>query len=355
VAIVVVILLVPGLAALMIAIRLIRWALRRRESNPPPIPEAQIVTDGKDPLRPSAETVPTADVTLRVIAGTTGTAILVGLGYVVYVAYEISQHGLFGDSLKMGRPLRIAGVELLPDVIAGGSWDHHVRPALDLADDERRWVASMWLAAARTEHASIAAFERLARQLAHHDAPAALVARCRAAAGDEVRHARSCFALASAFAATPLAAHASASIDLDERVDLVTIARESIVDGCLGEGLAADVAAHGATRATDPAIQTTLAMIAADESRHAELAWDIVAWCAAAGGAVVRGAITDALTRLDAPVSTWTHAAPPARHGFVGAAIVAELAARRRRSVIERARALDAGAGVSDVSASISD
>jgi hypothetical protein len=46
----------------------------------------------------------------------------------------------------------------------------------------------------------------------------------------------------------------------------------------VGETVAALEAAEGAAQALDPAIRTTLAAIARDEARHAELAWDFVAW-----------------------------------------------------------------------------
>ena len=50
----------------------------------------------------------------------------------------------------------------------------------------------------------------------------------------------------------------------------------------------------------DPVIQCSLAMIADDEAVHAELAWEVVALCAARGGAPVRTALVEAAGTLRA-------------------------------------------------------
>ena len=54
---------------------------------------------------------------------------------------------------------------------------------------------------------------------------------------------------------------------------------ESLIDGCLLEGVAAEVAKRALFRARDRQVQAALAIIARDEASHAELAWDVVRWC----------------------------------------------------------------------------
>ena|GEM_PF-7066708 len=64
---------------------------------------------------------------------------------------------------------------------------------------ERERIGLAYLDDALDEHASVPAFERLAVELALHRAPRSLVARALGAAAEEIRHARTCFALAAAY------------------------------------------------------------------------------------------------------------------------------------------------------------
>ncbi|HVY48495.1 MAG TPA: ferritin-like domain-containing protein, partial [Minicystis sp.] len=84
---------------------------------------------------------------------------------------------------------------------------------------------------------------------------------------------------AAAFGAPSLAAFAAAT------------ARE----GCVGETVSAIVAAEQLAAATDPAVRAVLTEIAADEARHAELAWRAVAWALEVGGQDVRAAVAEVL------------------------------------------------------------
>ncbi len=62
---------------------------------------------------------------------------------------------------------------------------------------------------------------------------------------------------------------------------LLAIAIENAVEGCVYETWAALSAAHQARHARDGEVRRAFAVIAADEARHAELAWTIDAWLAA--------------------------------------------------------------------------
>lgn len=126
---------------------------------------------------------------------------------------------------------------------------------------------------AHLEAASVHAFDELAAWLEARQAPASLVARCRAAAADEVRHARWLGALAErrgAVVPTPCPQPVDA--------DLEQVALQNAVEGCVHETWAALEAALAATRAADPALRTLWARIASDEAEHAQLAWDLHAW-----------------------------------------------------------------------------
>lgn len=97
-----------------------------------------------------------------------------------------------------------------------------------LARDQRDALAKLWLISARMEHASVAAFSQLSLHLAALGAPSELVERIHVAALDEIRHARRCYAIASAFAGKALTAGPIAEF------------------AELGAFSAADLAAHGA-------------------------------------------------------------------------------------------------------------
>jgi hypothetical protein len=56
------------------------------------------------------------------------------------------------------------------------------------------------------------------------------------------------------------------------------VAAESLIDGCLNEGAAA-LLLHRLAEHAIPSLSVSLTTTAFDEEAHAELAWDILAWC----------------------------------------------------------------------------
>jgi hypothetical protein len=174
----------------------------------------------------------------------------------------------------------------------GGQWSHGPAPAVsDLSPKTRRALADAWAKDGLFEHASIATFARFAIQLLSVGAPARLLNETLAAGRDEIRHAELCFALASAYAGEPLEADCFPIGD-QLHVDraLPDIVMETVIEGCIGETLAAMQAAAQLELATDPAVVAALEATIEDESRHAELAWRVVAWAIQVGGPEVRAA-----------------------------------------------------------------
>ena len=189
---------------------------------------------------------------------------------------------------------------LPPLPLAGeGGWGGEGAPGPrldDLGPEARAALAAAWTADALLEHASVASFSRLSLALLSAGAPADLVAGAHRAALDEIRHARLCFALASAYAGEEIA---PGPFPLEPEVraaaGLAEIAASAVREGCVGETVAAATAAEQRAGARDPAVRAALAGIAEDEARHAELAWRIVAWAVRAGGSEVRAAAARAL------------------------------------------------------------
>ena len=128
--------------------------------------------------------------------------------------------------------------------------------------------------AAWLEAASVDAFRRLRCELRSHGAPRRLLRAASRSKRDERRHARASKALARHFGVrvAPVACEAIA-----ER-SLAQLALENAVEGCVRETWGALVALRQAARASEPTVRATMARIARDEARHAELAWAIDAW-----------------------------------------------------------------------------
>lgn len=126
---------------------------------------------------------------------------------------------------------------------------------------------------AHLEAASVAAFEQLAALLTGWGAPTELVDRCRVAAREETRHA----ALLAA-----LAARGGVTVTQPEQAPIaasrLAIAAHNAAEGCVFEAWAAVRAAWVAARASDPAVRAAYLPIAADEARHADLAWNLHTW-----------------------------------------------------------------------------
>lgn len=227
-----------------------------------------------------------------------------------------------------GRPLIVDEQPRVASLVAGDAWGAGgaamVRPA----------VAAHWLEAALDEHASVASFARFALELVSVGAPADLLADTAAAMRDEVRHAELAFALARRFGADafqpgPLHCGPARSTSLED----VVVA--TVHEGCVGETLAAAHAELAAQRASDPVVASALKEIAADEARHAALAWRVVQWALSIDPSL-REAVAEAFaasTALDmAP--TQPVAAGLEAYGVLGAQAVEDVRTQTLRDTV---------------------
>ncbi len=157
---------------------------------------------------------------------------------------------------------------------------------------------------AQVEAASVPAFHALHADLVRLRAPRRMLAAVRAAAKDEVRHARAVGRAATRFGArvppTRVAPIAPRSLE--------RLAIENAEEGCVRETFGAAIAAVQAERACDPDVRRMMRIIAREELRHAALAWDVASWLDsrldAAERARVDGARRSALTKLQAEMSS---------------------------------------------------
>lgn len=185
-----------------------------------------------------------------------------------------------GSNCVIGRPLVADGELRTAPPAARTDWSAPVQPDLStLSAPERQEIGEAWLRTAAGEHASVAAFARLALELMRLGAPADLLRDVHAAALDEVRHAEQAYALASAYLGRSMG---PGPLPLPATVTLASTAAEVALaaasEGCRDETLAALVVAESAARASDPAVRAVLAAVSEDEARHAALSWRVLRW-----------------------------------------------------------------------------
>jgi hypothetical protein len=180
----------------------------------------------------------------------------------------------------VGRPFIVAGAHRLAAAACRGDWacDGDEPNVERLEPGARNAIARAWTDVALMEHASVAAFARFTLELLSLGAPAELVARATRAQADEVRHAAEAFRLASAYAGKPVGA---APLDvrgcLDDSSFEASVVN-AMLEGCIGETLAALEAAEAKAHARDAAVARLLDGIVTEESEHAELAFRFVGW-----------------------------------------------------------------------------
>lgn len=132
-------------------------------------------------------------------------------------------------------------------------------------------VAVLLAELATMEAASVTSFVRIHHHLVELGAPRALRDRVAQAAADELAHTRSMVALARSYGASPQ----PPVIAAEPPMTLLARAIDNVVEGLVGETVAALHAALIATRAEDPEVRRVFAEITVDEAQHALLAREL--------------------------------------------------------------------------------
>jgi hypothetical protein len=201
-----------------------------------------------------------------------------------------------------GRPLRIRGRQLHPELGEGSDWTRGLKPdPTGLDEPTRQALEALWLHDAQKEHASVPAFSRIAWMLAAVGAPAELMEWAHRAALEEIEHTRLCFALAAGYSGRSHTVEPMPDLllgGLDEKANpLVTLAVESLSDGCQLEDFNADVAAC-AEVCQEPITRGVLEIIAREERTHADFSWALLTWLLERSPDTVQPAIEKALADL---------------------------------------------------------
>jgi len=179
-----------------------------------------------------------------------------------------------------GRPFVVNGERRRGTVETSGGWETELTPDLGaLGPAQRERIGEYWAAMGREEHAGVGSFARFVLQLLALGAPAALVQDAAQGMNDEIEHATLCFGLAAASLGRTVGVGALEIENcLEGSSDPWTILEATLVEGCVGETSSAAIAAEARRRCADPCIARVLDKIVAEESRHADLAWNFSAW-----------------------------------------------------------------------------
>ena len=157
----------------------------------------------------------------------------------------------------------------------------------------RSLAGSYFAQMAHEEAASVHAFTRLHDELHGLGAPALLVRAAARSARDEIRHARMMTRCAQAHGTSVRAAH----VRRPSPRALEAMARENAAEGCVRETYGALLMHWQATHANEPPLQRMFARIAADETRHAALSWEVARWADAQLDTRARARVSATRTR----------------------------------------------------------
>ncbi|NUP12515.1 MAG: ferritin-like domain-containing protein [Polyangiaceae bacterium] len=241
----------------------------------------------------------------------------------------------------MGRPFTVLGEARTASLASRDDWvTESARSSVELDETTRLALSDAFSSNGLMEHASVASFARFALDLLSLGAPASLVRAAQRAMGDEIRHAELCFSLASRYAGRAIGPKALDCHDPNPTQRTAEdILAATIREGCVGETIAALLAARAADQAEDPGVREALREIAEDEARHAELAWQTIAWALKQRHAAWRKAIERTFAE---PFVVGPGAIAPAKvdpaawraHGQLDPASYQDVVARARTFVI---------------------
>ena len=203
-----------------------------------------------------------------------------------------------------GRPLRLRGRQLHPNLRIGANWTRGTCPdPTGLDDGTRRALEALWLHDAQKEHASVPAFARISWLLSAVGAPPELLRGAQQAALEEIDHAERCFALAAGYGGRQHTVEPMPELidgqPFSLRDPLSTLVYESVTDGVQLEDFNADVAALCAAVCEEPVTRAVLQQIAVEERSHAAFSLQLVRWVQRIDPVRAAAAVARALADLD--------------------------------------------------------
>lgn len=194
-------------------------------------------------------------------------------------SYDTASFQCQEQNCAIGRPLSVEGGVRTADCAPRGDWVGGL--ALDVGErsaELRAALGAWWSDVAAMEHASVGSFARFTLELLSLGAPPELLAEAQRAAADEVAHARLAYTLAGAWRGEAVGPGPMSLDGVRPGADAAAILRALVEEACVGETLGAAEARAAASGVEDPALREALLGVAADEERHAALAWRSLRW-----------------------------------------------------------------------------
>ena len=177
-----------------------------------------------------------------------------------------------------GRPFMQNGEAKRAQTSNSNDWNKDTRIYGQYSDEDRQEAGSWYLQNALFEHASIASFHKFALELMQLGAPPTLLTKVQAAIQDEIIHSQMAFGIACGLLGVPVGPDRM-SIHPQLAQNLKELAISTFTEGAIGESIAVVLAANQRVHTTEPLICEFLDQVIADESKHAELAWETLRWC----------------------------------------------------------------------------
>jgi hypothetical protein len=244
-----------------------------------------------------------------------------------------------GQNCAIGRPLVVDGEIRAAEPCERTDWTMPglAIPLAGLDAATREIIAEHWLTVGALEHASVASFARFTLELLALGAPSDLLAETQRAGFDEVEHARMAYAVASVYAGRKLGPDVLNLAAVPVRADAREIIPSLVAEACVGETLGVAEAIDLTGRARDVAMARVYARIAADEARHAELAWRTLAWLLAGAdeetAALTGRAFAETIAAASRDPAPRERALP--EHGLLASSQIGFLRRRALREVVE--------------------
>ena len=158
------------------------------------------------------------------------------------------------------------------------SWTSGSTPSMLENSTVANTIGLEWLQQAEAEHASIASFARHTLQLMSIGASSELILRSQRASIDEIEHAKMCYGFASKFMEVEIYPGPLDMIGSLDKLNIEDIIESVIQDGCIQETISAIEGHFRAKYTSDEVVKNSLTKLAADETKHAQLAWDTIKW-----------------------------------------------------------------------------
>ncbi|HEY5955434.1 MAG TPA: ferritin-like domain-containing protein, partial [Polyangiaceae bacterium] len=149
-------------------------------------------------------------------------------------------------SCAIGRPFLVAGEDRRAVIIERSDWSESSGAMLraGLSSEQAARLGQHYSMIAQMEHAAVAAFARLLLELIGQGAPADLIERVILAQADEARHAKLAFGLASELLGKNIGPGSLPLTDAKLGASLEELAYNTVLEGCVGETIAALEAAE---------------------------------------------------------------------------------------------------------------